>query len=182
MDQECCLEILGLHGVGPNMLRLIRNFWDTAINVCWARGNYGKQFKAGRGVTQGGPLSAKLFNILVDAVAREWKRLMRETLDFGGVGEEEREVMIGELFAIFYVDDGYIASRDPDFLQRALDMLVEIFRRTGLETNTAKTQAMVCTPEKIQVQLSQESYRLMREGNGGQDRDEWEESVAVCRK
>ena len=57
--------------------------------------------------------------------------MMRETLDFGGVGEEEREVMIGELFAIFYVDDGYIASRDPDFLQRALDMLVEIFRRTG---------------------------------------------------
>jgi hypothetical protein len=55
MDQECCLEILGLHGVGPNMLRLIRNFWDTAINVCWARGNYGKKFKAGRGVTQGDP-------------------------------------------------------------------------------------------------------------------------------
>ena len=33
------------------------------------------------GVTQGGPLSAKLFNILVDAVVREWMRLMCETLD-----------------------------------------------------------------------------------------------------
>jgi hypothetical protein len=31
------------------------------------------------------------------------------------------------LFAIFYGDDGYIASRDPHFLQRALDMLVNIF-------------------------------------------------------
>ena len=92
---------------------------------------------------------AKLFNILVDAVAQEWKRLMQETLDFGGAGEEEREEIIGELFAIFYVDDGYIAFRDPDFLQRALDMPVDIFRWTGLETNTAKTQAMVCTPGKI---------------------------------
>ena len=32
---------------------------------------------------------------------------MQETLDFGGVGEEEREAMLGELFDIFYVGDGY---------------------------------------------------------------------------
>ena len=70
--------------------------------------------------------------------------------------------MLWELFVIFYVDDGYIASRDPDFLQRALNMLVEIFQRTGLETNIKKTQAMVCTPGMIWVQLSQDLYRLMR--------------------
>ncbi len=49
--------------------------------MCRAKGNYGRPFKAGRGVTQGGALSAKLFNILVDTVVREWMRLMRETLD-----------------------------------------------------------------------------------------------------
>jgi hypothetical protein len=54
------------------MRRLIRHFWDEATNVCRASGNYGTSFKAGRGVTQGGPLSAKLFNVLVDAVVREW--------------------------------------------------------------------------------------------------------------
>ncbi len=182
MDRERCLEILGMHGVGPNMMRLICNFWDTAINVCRARGNYGQPFQAGRGVTQGGPLSAKLFNILVDAVAREWKRLMRETLDFGDAGEEQKEAMLGELFAIFYVDDGYIASRDPEFLQKALDMLVEIFRRTGLKTNTKKTQAMVCTPGKIRVQLSRTSYRRMREGKGGIEGDKWEKRSVVCQQ
>ena len=83
---------------------------------------------------------------------------MQETLNFEDLGEEEWEGMLRELFAIFYVDDRYIASRDPDFLQRALDMLVEIFCWTGLETNTTKTQAMVCTPGKIQVQLSKDSY------------------------
>ena len=93
-----------------------------------------------------------------------------------------KETLLGELFAIFYVDDGYIASRDPDFLQKALDMLVDIFRRTGLETNTKKTQAMVCTPGKIRVQLSRTSYRRMREGNGGIGGDEWESRVVVCRK
>ncbi len=71
MDRGCCLEILVLHGVGPKMLRLICNFWDWATNICWVKGNYGCPFKAGCGVTQGGPLSAKLFIILVNAVVWE---------------------------------------------------------------------------------------------------------------
>ena len=81
MDQGRCLAIVALHGVGPQMLRLIRNFWETATNVCRAKGNYGRPFKAGRGVTKGGPLSTKLFNIIVDTVVRKWMKLMCETLD-----------------------------------------------------------------------------------------------------
>jgi len=71
MDRECCLLLLEGHCAGPNMRWLIRHFWDEATNVCRASGNYGAPFKAGRGVTQGGPLSAKLFNVIVDAVMRK---------------------------------------------------------------------------------------------------------------
>ncbi len=67
-------------------------------------------------MTQGGPLSAKLFNIMVDAVVREWLRLLREEMV---MEEEEMDEMMATLFAIFYVDDAYLASRDPVFLQRA---------------------------------------------------------------
>jgi hypothetical protein len=42
MDRGRCLTILALHGVGPQMLRLIRNFWEMATNVCRAKGNYGR--------------------------------------------------------------------------------------------------------------------------------------------
>ena len=56
--------------------------------VCRASGNYDVPLKAGRGVTQGGQLSVKLFNLLVDAVAREWLiRLPREAAK--DHGEEE---------------------------------------------------------------------------------------------
>jgi hypothetical protein len=34
MDRGHCLKILMLHGAGPQMLCLICNFWDLAINVC----------------------------------------------------------------------------------------------------------------------------------------------------
>ncbi len=71
MDREWCLLVLEGYEAGPNIRQLIRHFWENPQMVCRASGNSGVSFKAGRGVTQGGPLSAKLFNILVDAVAWE---------------------------------------------------------------------------------------------------------------
>jgi hypothetical protein len=71
MDWEQCLFILEGHGVGPSMHCLICHFWDKATNVCCPSDNYGTPFKTGCGVTQGGLLSAKLFNVMVDAMVRE---------------------------------------------------------------------------------------------------------------
>jgi hypothetical protein len=146
MDRKRCLLILEGYGVGPRMIRLIQNFWRNAVLVCRASGNYGSPFCAGRGVTQGGPLSAKRFNVLVDAVAREWVRQLQEE-------SELEEAVITELmaafFAIFYVDNSYLALRDPEFLQRVLDILVDLFARVGLETNVKKTQTIICTPGRI---------------------------------
>jgi hypothetical protein len=63
--------VLEGYGAGPRMIHPIRGFWRNTIMVCRAAGNYGTAFKAGRGVMQGGGLSARLFNIMVDAVVRE---------------------------------------------------------------------------------------------------------------
>ncbi len=175
MDRERCLLILEGYGVGPRMIRLIRNFWRHAVLVCRASGNYGSPFCAGRGVTQGGPLSAKLFNILVDAVAREWVRQLREE-------SELEEAVITELmadfFAIFYVDNAYLTSRDLEFLQQVLDILVNLFARVGLETNVKKTQTMICTPGRIRTQLPAASYTRMREGLT--TAEEWDSRKEQC--
>jgi hypothetical protein len=161
MDRERCIMILEGYGAGPRIIWLIRGYWRDAIMVCRASGNYGTPFKAGCGVTQGGPLSAKLFNILVDAVARKWLRELRE----GGDYEEwELAELMLTYFAIFYVDDAYLASRDAEFLQRALDLLVSLFGRVGLETNVSKTQTMICTPGRIRTQLPADLYRRLRRG------------------
>ena len=128
-------------------------------------------------MTHGGPLSAKLFNIIDDAVVHEWMRIMRETLD-GSDGKLAARVEA--LFAIFYVDDGYIASKDAEFLQEALDILVEMFLRVGLATNTKKTQAMTCTPGTICLQLPTESYLRMRTGRT--PAAEWDARTVTCRE
>jgi hypothetical protein len=89
---------------------------------------------------------------------------------------------IAGLFVVLYVDNGYIASCDAEFLQEALNILVETFKRIGLATNTKKTQAMVCTAGKIRVQLPMDSYRRMRKGVAAGEESQKAVVCHVCNK
>jgi hypothetical protein len=145
--------------------------------VCQASVNYSTPFQAGRGVTQDGPLSAKLFNILVDTVAWEWSR---ELWEGSALKPDEINCLMAAFCAIFYVDDAYLASRNPNFLQRALDVIVGIFDRIGLETNIQIIQAMIYTPGRIRIQLPEDSYARMC--GGMTTAGEWESRMVVCRQ
>ncbi len=155
MDRERCIMILEGYGAGPRLVRLVCSYWRDAIMVCWASGNYGMAFKAGRGVTQGNPMSAKLFNILVDAVVQEW---IQQLWQGGEFEEEELSEIMATFFAIFYINDAYLASRDAGFLQQVLDILINLFERVDLQTNTSKSQTMICMPGQIWMHLPTESY------------------------
>jgi hypothetical protein len=104
---------------------------------------------------------AKLFDIVVNVVVREWRQLMRVTINNA---EGNLSKCIAGLFAVFYVDDSYIASCDAELLQEALNILAKTFKCLGLATNTKKTQAMICMPGKIRVQHPTDSYKRMCEG------------------
>ena len=93
MDRERLMEILEDRGVGPNLRRLVRVFWEMATFCCQAGGNHGRPFKAFRGVTQGGPLSPRLFNIMVDAIVQEW---MRQVM--GAPSNPDSSCRLGKIF------------------------------------------------------------------------------------
>jgi hypothetical protein len=143
--------------------------------VCRASVNYDTPFQAGRGVTQGGPLSAKLFNVLVDAIAREWLRELREG---SALKPDKINHLMATFFAIFYVDDAYLASRDPELLKRALDVIVGLFSRIGLETNAQKMQTMICTPGRIRIQLPEDSYARLC--GGTTLAGDWNSRMVLC--
>ena len=63
---------------------------------------------------------------------------------------------------IFYVDNAYLASWDAGFLQHVLTLLVDLFQWVELQTNTFKTQTMICTPGQILTQLPTKLYRRMQ--------------------
>ena len=76
----------------------------------------------------------------------------------------ESGTAVRELMAIFYADDAVLASRDLITLQKALYIIVGLFERIGLRTNTSKTKIMICVPGKIRTRLSLEAYNNSREG------------------
>ncbi len=163
LDWTRCLEILAGYGVGPNLLHLQKHCWDGAKMVYCAGGSYGESFSAGWGITQGGPLSSLMFNVCVDAVVREW---LRQCL-----GDDAARMGIGEAVCdhvlAFFVDDGLVAARCPEWLQSSFTILIHLFERIGigLKTNATKTKVMTCLPGKIRVAKMEEEYAAQQTGN-----------------
>ena len=85
-------------------------------------------------MTQSNPLSPTIFNVVVDAVVRQWINLATQEAErreeWGREGQHQA--------ALFYVDDGMIASSDPRWLQWAFTVLVSLFDRVGMKTNQQK--------------------------------------------
>ena len=166
VDRERLLEVLEGYGVGPNILGLLKFYWEN--QRCVARsGNYhGSVFVPERGVTQGGIVSPILFNVLVDAVVRKWFADVMEDMMAANTGLEGEDV-ISDRTSLFYADDGALGSRDPEWLQNATQHLCDIFRDcTGLKPNTNKTEVMICHPGEIRDRCSIEGYKRRHEGTG----------------
>ena len=147
MDRPRLLHVLEGYGVGQRTLTLLRNFWDTQKIVLRKASYHGPVFEASRGVTQGGLFSPFEFNIVLDAVIRHWLTLVI-TAD-GRVAQTGLGPLVADKLAAFYADDGLITATDNDWLQGALDVLVNLFRRCGLQTNVNKTKLMTCFPGAI---------------------------------
>ena len=112
LDRSRSLEILKGYGVGERVRRLLTVYWERTTMVARAGSYYGKGFKEDRGVKQGDPLSPTIFNVVVDAVVRHWLQLATHEVERRGErGREGRHQA-----ALFYADDGTIASSDPRWI------------------------------------------------------------------
>ena len=64
--------------------------------------------------------------------------------------------------ALFYADDGILASSNPQWPQWAFTQLVGMFDRVGLNTNSGKTVSLTCRP------CSTDTGVLGQNNNGGE--------------
>ena len=103
---------------------------------------------------------------------------MRELQEGSALEPDKINRLMATFFAILHVDDAYLASRDPEFLQRALNVIVGLFSRVGLKTNAQKTQTMICTPGRICIQLLEDSYARLC--GGTTLAGEWDSRMVVC--
>ena len=164
VDRSRVLDILEGYGVGPRARTLLRSFWSQQKLVARQSGYHGEPFEATRGCTQGCLFSPTLFNVMEDAIVRYWLTLVVD--DNGQSAAHGMGANVAERLALYYADDGLIGSRDNQWLQMALDVLVALFRRCGLRTNTDKTKVMTCLPGHIRGSLSDPAYRRRLDGHG----------------
>ena len=81
---------------------------------------------------------------------------------------------------MFYIDDAFIASRNPDLLQEAMDILVSLFDRVGLRTNTKKTKVQIFVPGRIRTRMTDSAYTRSRISL--EERGRWEGRNVECQK
>jgi hypothetical protein len=175
LDRERCLEILEGYGTGRRIVRLLSNYWKKQRIVAKASGYHGDPFGATRGVTQGDPVSPTIFNIVVDAVVRCWlSQVCGADAALSGLGYEVKNKCV-----LFYADDGLLAGRKKEWVQDGFDVLIGLFERVGLRTNTGKTKAMICMPGHISGRQSDEAYERRMTGNGDDFRERQRRKV-VC--
>ena len=130
--------------------------------VCCTGGSFGKPVGASRGVTQGGPLSSLMFNVCVDAVIRKWFcRTIDKEATHGEFAVAYREIVA------FFIDNRLVGLRDPTWLQHTLNILVTLFERIGLRTNSDKTKVITCVLGKIRVALTDKVYHAQQYGPAG---------------
>ena len=114
------MQLLTDYGVGPNIIRLLRTFWNNLQVVARQSGYYSSPFRICRGVTQGDVISPTIFNIVVDAIVRYWYQSLSLLESFTGHADGS----VPEVSAGFYADDGVLAGYDSDQLQSSLDLLL----------------------------------------------------------
>ena len=95
-------------------------------------------------------------------MVRHWVTLAVEDAEKRGErGKEGRNQS-----ALFYADDGMVASSDPRWLQWAFNDLVGLFKHMGLRNNVGKTVSMICRPCPAAGNQSEEEYGRKMTGEG----------------
>ena len=103
-------------------------------------------------------MSPTFFNVLVDAVVRQWLADVMDNMTAVIVGLQGDDVSC--MSSLFYVDDGDFGSLDHEWLQYANQHLCNLFRDcTGLVPNTEKTETMSCHPGAIRGRCLMEGYK-----------------------
>ena len=67
---------------------------------------------------------------------------------------------------MFYADDCMIGSKDLEWIQGAINIIIRLFRRVGLMANVEKYKTMTCHPGVICMEMPAEAFIWKSKGEG----------------
>ena len=63
-------------------------------------------------------------------------------------------VAVRSCLGVVYANDGMVVSRDSDWLQHLMNVLIGLFRRYGLVDKISKSRTMICQPRALRSGIS----------------------------
>ena len=124
MDRDRIIHTLEVYGSGPCMCRLLDTLWSHQQVVPIQNGYHRLAFLSTQGTTQGSLLYPTLFNVVGDNVLR---KCLDMTVEDQRVAHDGLREAVGRCLGIFYTNDGMVGSRDPNWLQHLMNVMVSIF-------------------------------------------------------
>ena len=80
---------------------------------------------------------------------------------------------VGRCMGMFYADDVMVVSKDPEWLQGDINVLIRLFRRVELMENVEKSNTMTCHTWAIHMGMLEETFSQRSEVEG----DTYQESL-----
>ena len=124
MYRDRLIQTLEGYCAGPRMCGLLETFWAHQQVVPRQNGYHLPAFPATWGTTHGRLVSPALFNVVADNVIPTWLAM---TVEDQRVAQDWLGEAIRRCLGVFYSDDGMVGSRDPDWLQNSIKVLVGLF-------------------------------------------------------
>ena len=93
-----------------------------------------------------------LFNVMVDNVVRKW---MEMTVEDQELEQDGFCLDVGICRVFFCADDGMIRSRELEWIQNALNVLIGLFRRYRIVANVAKSWTITFQLRALQSGMSE---------------------------
>ena len=87
-------------------------------------------------------------------------------MDYGEVFHDVLVHVVVWILIMFYMYSGIIGSRDPGWLQGAMNVLIYLFRQIGLAMNGPKSKTIILQPGDINPGMYQEAFGWSSTGEG----------------
>jgi hypothetical protein len=101
-------------------------------------------------------------NVCVNCVVREWLwQVLGVDIAHNGVGD-----LVHNQCIAFFLDNGLVATRCPEWLQSSFTILINLFKCIGLWTKAKKTTFMTCFSGKIRIACTEAQYASQQTGLG----------------
>ena len=126
-------------------------------------GFHGPALPTAWGTTQVNLVSTTIFNVIVENVIWTWLVM---TVEDHRVAHNSMGESVGRWLGVFYDNDGMVGSRDAEWLQQSMNVLVSIFLRYGLTANFTKSFKMACQPGALRSAMSVKANALKYTGLG----------------